>query len=147
MTDYGHETPKTDTISDVSGNARDMSATERLRAMLDERGVEWKAHGYENHTWWNDADGVGWHAENRPSVNGVYAKIEAVLTPEQAIAATLGNATTHPRPHERWTTVLLPDIAWLDGTWPDYLSVAHDEHGEWRVYVPEVTDGRKVVDE
>lgn len=63
-----------------------MSATDDLRKLLDERGVEWEDHGYENHTWWN-----GWHAENRPSVNGSYVKVESVITPEQAIAATLGS--------------------------------------------------------
>lgn len=63
-----------------------MSATDELRRLLDERGVEWKDYGYENHTWWG-----GWHAENRPSVNGLFVKVEGVVTPEQAIAATLGN--------------------------------------------------------
>lgn len=62
-----------------------MSATEELRRMLDERGVPWKDYGYENHTWWGE-----WHAENRPSVNGLFLKVEGVVTPEQAIAATLG---------------------------------------------------------
>ena len=64
------------------------SATERLRALLDERGVEWKDYGYENHTWWGE-----WHAENRSSVNGLFVKVEGVVTPEQAIAATLGPGT------------------------------------------------------
>lgn len=62
------------------------SATDELRRMLDERGVPWKDYGYENHTWWGE-----WHAENRPSVNGLFLKVEGVVTPEQAIAATLGN--------------------------------------------------------
>ena len=65
-----------------------MTATDELRAMLDERGVEWRDYGYENHVWWCD-----WHAENRHSVNGLYVKVEAVITPEQAIAATLGAGT------------------------------------------------------
>ena len=43
----------------------------------------------------------------------------------------------HPQPHEQWTTVLLPEIAWGGDDWPDYLSVAHGIDGEWRVYVPE----------
>ena len=63
------------------------SATEKLRQMLDEREVKWKDYGYDNHTWWRE-----WHAENRASANGLYVKVEAVLTPEQAIAATLGGA-------------------------------------------------------
>lgn len=62
-----------------------MTATDELRCLLDERGVPWKDYGYENHTWWGE-----WHAENRPSVNGLFLKVEGVVTPEQAIAATLG---------------------------------------------------------
>ena len=66
-----------------------MTATERLRAMLDERWVPWKDYGYENHTWWGE-----WHAENRPSANGLFLNVEGVVTPEQAIAATLGAKVT-----------------------------------------------------
>lgn len=71
-----------------------MSATEKLRELLDERAVEWEDCGYENHTWWSDNNDIEWHAENRPAVTGLYVKIETVLTPEQAIAATLGNKPT-----------------------------------------------------
>lgn len=49
-----------------------------------------------------------------------------------------GPTRRHPMPYEKWTTVLLSEIAWpSDGTWPDSLSVALDIDGEWRVYVPE----------
>lgn len=72
-----------------------MSATETLRAMLDERGVPWKDYGYENHTWWGE-----WHAENRPSVNGLFMKVEGVVTPAQAIAATLGATDARPTQEE-----------------------------------------------
>lgn len=76
-----------------------------------------------NHEWLG-----AWHAE-----------FERIL---QAIEATLGPDVRHPKPHEQWTTVLLPEIAWDRGDrWPDYLSVAHDAHDEWRVYVPEATLG------
>lgn len=70
-----------------------MTATDELRRLLDERGVEWKDYNHDNHTWWSDDNNIGWHAENRPAVTGSYVKIEAVLTPEQAIAATLGRGT------------------------------------------------------
>lgn len=86
-----------------------MNPTERLRALLDERGVEWKEYGYENHTWWSGGENVGWHAENRPSVRGLYVKIEAVLTPEQAIAATLGRGECT----FKWS---LADNGWADYT-------------------------------
>ena len=65
-----------------------MTATDELRRLLDERGVPWKDYGYENHTWWGE-----WHAENRSSVNGLFMKVEGVVTPEQAIDATLGRGT------------------------------------------------------
>ena len=76
-------------MTDQNGAGRG-TATDELRRMLDERGVPWKDYGYENHTWWGE-----WHAENRPSVNGLFLKVEGVVTPEQAIAATLGQGTCH----------------------------------------------------
>lgn len=65
-----------------------MSATDELRRMLDERGVEWRDSSDENvlHTTWNDMKcwfnefPDGWTAWGM-STRG---------TPEQAIAATLG---------------------------------------------------------
>lgn len=65
-----------------------MTATEKLRRMLDEHGVPWRCYGHENHTWWGE-----WHAENRASVNGLFLKVEGVVTPEQAIVATVGART------------------------------------------------------
>ena len=67
-----------------------MTPSDEVRKLLDERGIEHFDYGHENHVWWCGADNVGWHAESRPSVNGSYVKIEAVLTPAQAIAATVG---------------------------------------------------------
>ena len=65
------------------------SATERLRALLDERGVEHvdAEDGHTQHTWWSDGD----HeiaASNSGERLAVYN-----LTPEQAVAATLGPGT------------------------------------------------------
>jgi hypothetical protein len=64
-----------------------MTATERIRAMLDERGVEHvdAEDGHTQHTWWSDGD----HeicASNSGERLAVYN-----LTPEQAIEATLGS--------------------------------------------------------
>lgn len=66
-----------------------MSATERLRELLDERGVEWCDSSDENvlHTTWNDMNcwfnefPDGWTAWGMAKRG----------TPEQAIAATLGS--------------------------------------------------------
>ena len=72
-----------------------MTATERLRAMLDERGVEW----------WQSANTLGciftrWHSplfgdEVCAMENGEEGLVlfDHFLTPEQAIAATLGVGT------------------------------------------------------
>lgn len=72
----------------------EQTATERLRAMLDERGVEYEvsvenATGFEHVIWhpnkfsqwdWNEEFGAGW-----------LTGWQQGITPEQAIAATLGN--------------------------------------------------------
>lgn len=70
-----------------------MMATERLRELLDDRGVKWTDRGYVNYIWWKGFDGVRWYAENIHCVDGWRVKVEAVITPEQAIAATLGAVT------------------------------------------------------
>lgn len=123
-----------------------MTATEELRRLLTEAGVEWDADdeimddgSISQVTYWYSND-IEWSADGRDE----YLAFDAVqlITPEQAISATLRQAVRHPKPHEKWTTVLLPEIAWSwDDSWPDYLSVAHDTHGEWRTYVPEATLG------
>lgn len=66
-----------------------MTATDELRRMLDERGVEHTdaEDGHTQHTWWSDGDHeIG--ASNSGKRLAVYN-----LTPEQAIAATLGRGT------------------------------------------------------
>lgn len=67
-----------------------MTATEELRALLEELGVRWTDHGCENSLWWKGFDGVRWHAENRHCVDGWCVKVEAVITPAQAVEATFG---------------------------------------------------------
>ena len=67
------------------------SATKRLRALLDERGVEWDY-------------GIGGAYTTEFSANGVMLNFRdwgdgvicsTILTPEQAVAATLGPGTCH----------------------------------------------------
>lgn len=119
------------------------TATEVLRRMLDERDEYYKTSG--NKTWWGrpidrqTGKPINvFHYQAQPMGEDRLSVELQLATPEQAIAATLGPAARHPKPHEKWTTVLLPEIAWSwDDSWPDYLSVAHNAHGEWRTYVPE----------
>lgn len=69
--------------------------TETLRAMLDERGVEWDTFSVSNteYTHWTNSDGH-WCAA---SIGGPLSLHVNILnaTPEQAIAATLGPGTCH----------------------------------------------------
>lgn len=66
------------------------SATERIRAMLDERGVE-HYDGTNGTLWGKDASGYRFSADELTSGRmSVHMWCE---TPEQAIAATLGNRT------------------------------------------------------
>lgn len=65
-----------------------MTATDRLRELLDERGVEWKAPAsYDGSTKYDTIVGDYWFHEydGKITVHG--------LTPEQAIAATLWAGT------------------------------------------------------
>ena len=68
-----------------------MTATEELRKLLDEHGVEWMDDSYAQLwcTVWHGSDGKQWRmTENR---SGMLTELKAwQTTPEQAIAATLG---------------------------------------------------------
>lgn len=83
--------------------------TDRLRAMLDELGIPWKDYGHPHRTWWG-----AWYAEERPSVNGLFLKVEGIVTPEQAIAATLGRGTCHPIISDNLTESEGTGDAWAD---------------------------------
>ena len=71
-----------------------MSATEELRRMLDERGVEWESTGWpaEDQTFY-EAGGVGFIAIGLDDEFGdsrMRVCFEDYMTPEQAVEATLG---------------------------------------------------------
>lgn len=71
-----------------------MTATEELRRMLDERGVEWLDDSYAQLwcTVWDGQDGKQWRMTENQS--GMLTELKAwKVTPEQAIAATLGAGT------------------------------------------------------
>ena len=78
-----------------------MTATERLRELLDERGVEWAAPdeswNQDSITYWK-VGSIKWVAFE--SENGtLWLNCNSVtdLTPSQAIAATLGAGTCHDK--------------------------------------------------
>ena len=82
----GRMSDETDTSGTDCGHVRNVSATERLRELLDERGVEWIE--------WKDPDTTAWfdgaHVVRADEYDGQLL-VERVMTPEQAIAATLEN--------------------------------------------------------
>lgn len=68
-----------------------MTATDALRRLLDERGVEWGDDGYPTTCTVWVANGATWHGLWRDDC----IELIAHLTPEQAIDATLGRGTCH----------------------------------------------------
>ena len=76
-----------------------MTATDELRRMLDERGVKWGelvGHPVVVGTEWHDSDGYPCTAlEHAYDVPDEMLSVQANLTPEQAIEATLGRGTCH----------------------------------------------------
>lgn len=64
-----------------------MTATERLRQLLDKRGVEWDKGAFPNEarTYWQDTVARPWDTQR--------LFVHALLTPEQAVEATLGRGT------------------------------------------------------
>ena len=111
------------------------SVTERLRALLDERGVEWT---YEYGTVSYASDGRWFHAWAYN--DGVMCVSMGYLTPEQAVAATLGPGTCHAvfevdamSENERIGEFVCSECGETFG----------DGHGEFPRYCPNC--GRKVV--
>ena len=91
-----------------------MTETERFRAMLDERGVEWEACRVPTvrselaATFWYDRDGSPCSAvEGADDVPDGKLSVNANLTPEQAIEATLGRGECRNRARR-------PQTFWCD---------------------------------
>ena len=74
-----------------------MSATEELRRMLDERGVAHSDHYLS--TTWRDGHGI-LHLAGEPIADGLL--VVDMLTPAQAIAATLGSGECEIETTENW---------------------------------------------
>lgn len=127
-----------------------MSATDELRRLLDERGVRWDelvGHPVVIGTEWHDRDGFPCTAlEHADDVPDGMLSVQANLTPEQAVEATLGMGTCE---------ILGYDDGYdegVDGEMYQYadpryfLSCEHEAYGSVvPKYCPEC--GRKVVDE
>ena len=72
-----------------------MTATDTLRALLDERGVEWEEPDpYQDATAWVGSNNIEYVAHEGISFDGPTGRlILFCLTPEQAVEATLGRGT------------------------------------------------------
>lgn len=108
------------------------SATDELRRMLDERGVEWGGEFYESCTFWNDETNLAVASED---IDGKLWVSQSV-TPEQAIEATLGRGTCK-------------DVGRYCFSCSECGWVANEPHhvlgGFWPNYCPNC--GRKVVED
>ena len=91
-----------------------MTATDELRRLLDERGVEWDADdeimddgSISQVTYWYSND-IEWSADGRDE----YLAFDAVqlITPEQAIAATLGGGYQGFWTHDGTLHIELPKL-------------------------------------
>ena len=74
-----------------------MSAIDELRRLLDERGVAHSDHYFS--TTWRDGHGI-LHLAGEPMADG--SLVVDMLTPEQAIAATLGNSRAERITDDEW---------------------------------------------
>ena len=63
-----------------------MTATDELRKLLDNRGVEYGS-GFGGDTLWTGRYGIEWRWDKQEDTLAMYSH---TITPEQAIAATLG---------------------------------------------------------
>ena len=96
-----------------------MSATERIRELLDERGVDWIwVEGFDGIRWQSDDNRI-YGAKNGSSFNGPTGKLDVYgLTPEQAIEVTLGRGECHRECY---------DIDMLDGERSYWCSACHSK--------------------
>ncbi len=134
----------------------DLTATERFRELLDERGVEWKEHRHvmpgsmaiQRETLWGQPTDVAsgkpiphvYHYRATEMGDGRLFLEAQLVTPEQAIAATLGRGTCQQEEYG-WSTEGDHARVWL--------TCGHDCMVETVADLPNFcpTCGAKVVDE
>ena len=69
-----------------------MSATDDLRRMLDERGVEWHISNEKGATFWTGQFGIGYYARQNDDGETLHM-LGVDLASAQAVEATLGRGT------------------------------------------------------
>ena len=92
------------------------SPSEELRAMLDERGIKWWQGNDEQKTLW-ESNGLTWEYFNNDNGDawlGFLGACEQDITPEQAIAATVGAGTCHMEVHDNLAETEGMGEVWLE---------------------------------
>lgn len=87
-----------------------MAATDELRALLDERGVEWQkplSIMEQYKTVWRNGPWEYTAVEISGGVFGIYAKHREWLAPKQVVEATLGSGTCHRLPADNFGTTCI----------------------------------------
>ena len=119
-----------------------MTATERLRALLDERGVEWRVGDYPTTCTVWESDGIVWYGLWR---DGCIELIAWQVTPEQAVEATLGPGTCKPVISDNLNASEGAGDAWADcSACGHLLFVLTDPNSQPPNYCPNC--GRKLVE-
>ena len=96
-----------------------MSATDELRRLLDERGVEWRktphysSESQDNETIF-EGNGIEWYANDHLNGRLGLRTARYEVTPAQAIAATLGAGTCHAIISDNLTESEGMGDAWAD---------------------------------
>ena len=124
-----------------------MTATERLRALLDERGVE-HYDGTESTLWgyedYNEFTGIYRFSADETSDGHMQVRLWHA-TPEQAVAATLGPGTCHPIISDNLNESEGTGDAWADcSACGHLLFVLTDPNSQPPNYCPNC--GRKLVE-
>lgn len=71
-----------------------MTATDELRRLLDERGVEWMPSVFDRqHETFYEVNGVGFIVTEFPEIQRMSLACDMRITPKQAVEATLGRGT------------------------------------------------------
>lgn len=117
-----------------------MTATDELRRLLNERGVEWMPIAWNptRETFYHTQDGVGFCADEY--ADGVKIYTDVTVTPEQAIDATLGRGTCENVGYYIDSTRFKCSACGFNG-WTKYAADGNDRVPN---YCPNC--GRKVVD-
>ena len=121
-----------------------MTATDELRRMLDERGVEWES--CPHCSTYVEYKGEAWRFDYDEPFDQLAIVCLSGYTPAQAIEATLGRGTCHPVANDNLTESEGTGDAWADCSECGHLlCVLTDPSSQMPNYCPNC--GRKVVRE